>query len=209
MLVAGKVTDGLTIVVPRINENTLTIVVPPPDATISDIAVSVLRESPLAVRQIELNRRRRRHAQRRPARALLCGGARVVARQAVGRRSKWSTSSKTAMKRGCSCMPTGAIAGRIVADNGGLPPLDGVIVGASWIYDGAEVNPLAVDEAKVAPDGSFRIDNLFGTRKLQLRALELGWEVAAVRQDRTDVTISGVVVVPDSTIEATIVLRRR
>ena len=70
-------------------------------------------------------------------------------------------------------------------------------------------NPLAVDEAKVAPDGSFRIDNLFGTRKLQLRALGLEWEVAAVRQDRTDVTESGVIVVPDTIARATIVLRRR
>ena len=54
-LEAGKVTDRLTITVPRINENILTIVVPPADATISDIAVSVLRESPLAVQQIDLN----------------------------------------------------------------------------------------------------------------------------------------------------------
>ena len=106
-------------------------------------------------------------------------------------------------------LPTGSIAGRIVVESGGLPPLDGVMVGASWIYDGAEVNPLAADETTVAPDGSFRVDNLFGTRKLQLRALGLEWEVAAIRQDRTDVTGSGVIVVPDATTPATIVLRRR
>ena len=35
------------------------------------------------------------------------------------------------------------------------------------------------------------------------------WEVAAIRQGRTDVTTSGVVVVPDGTTQATIVLRRR
>jgi hypothetical protein len=106
-------------------------------------------------------------------------------------------------------LPTGSIAGRIVVETGSLPPLDGVMVGASWIYDGAEVNPLAADEANVAPDGSFRIDNLFGTRKLQLRALGLEWDVAAIRQDRTDVTERGVIVVPDATTQATIVLRRR
>ena len=66
-----------------------------------------------------------------------------------------------------------------------------------------------VIETFKSPDGSFRVDNLFGTRKLQLRALGLEWEVAAIRQDRADVTESGVIVVPDATTEATIVLRRR
>jgi len=42
-----------------------------------------------------------------------------------------------------------------------------------------------------------------------LRALDLGWEVGAIRQNRTDVTTSGIVVVPDGTTEATILLRRR
>jgi hypothetical protein len=42
-----------------------------------------------------------------------------------------------------------------------------------------------------------------------LRAHDLVWEVAANSQNRTDVTNSGIVVVPDSTIQATIVLRRR
>jgi hypothetical protein len=106
-------------------------------------------------------------------------------------------------------MPTGSIAGNIVTDKGDLPPLAGVMAGASWIYDGNEVNPLAVDEAPAALDGSFRIDHLFGTRKLQLRALDVDWEVAAIRQGRTDVTSSGVVVVPDATTQATIVLRKR
>ena len=39
--------------------------------------------------------------------------------------------------------------------------------------------------------------------------LDVDWEVAAIRQDRTDVTSSGVVVVPDATTQATIVLTRR
>jgi hypothetical protein len=106
-------------------------------------------------------------------------------------------------------MPTGSIAGRIITDKGDPPPLAGVMVGASWIYDGVEVNPLDFDETPAGLDGSFRIDNLFGTRKLQLRGLDVDWEVAAIRQDRTDVTSSGVVVISDATTPATIVLRRR
>ena len=208
-LIAGKVTDRLTITVPRINENTLTVVVPPPDATISDIAVSVLRESPLVMLRIDLNAEgigtlkgllpgplfRRRHAQ-------------------SSRDKQWAAFEvvdfiEDSYEARLQLMPTGSIAGKIVTDKGDLPPLEGVMVGASWIYDGVEVNPLAVDEAPAALDGSFRIDHLFGTRKLQLRGLDLDWEVAAIRQDRTDVTSSGVVVVPDATTQATIVLRRR
>ena len=67
-------------------------------------------------------------------------------------------------------LPTGSIAGKIVTDKGELPPLDGVMVGASWTYDGAEVNPINIDEVPAAADGSFLIDNLFGTRSLRLRA---------------------------------------
>ena len=208
VLVAGKATDSLTIVVPRINENTLTIVVPPPDATISNVAVSVLRESPLAVRQIDLN------ADGVGTLKGVLPGRYFVAARAASRDRQWAGFEvvdfiEDSYEARPLLLPTGAIAGRIVAETGGLPTLDGVIVGASWIYDGVEVNPLATDEAKVAPDGSFRVDNLFGTRKLQLRALDLGWEVAAIRQNRIDVTTSGIVVVPDSTIQATIVLRRR
>ena len=85
VLVAGKVTEDLTVVVPRINENILTVVVPPPDATISDLSVSVLRESPLAVRRIVLDAEGVGTHQRRAAGTVLRDRARGVARQAVGR----------------------------------------------------------------------------------------------------------------------------
>jgi hypothetical protein len=208
VLEPGKLTDYLTITVPRINENALTIFVPPADATISDIVVSVLQESPLVVRQIALN------AEGVGTIKAIVPGRYFVAARAVSRDKHWAAYEvvdfiEDTYEARLQLMPTGSIAGRIVTDKGELPPLDGVIVGASWIYDGAEVNPLAADEANVAPDGSFRIDNLFGTRKLQLRALGLEWDVAAIRQDRTDVTERGVNVVPDATAQATIVLRRR
>jgi len=208
VLEAGKVTDRLTITVPRINENALTIFVPPADATISDIVVSVLQESPLVVRQIELS------ADGVGTIKGVLPGRYFVTARAASRDKLWAGFEVVdfvadSYEARLQLLPTGSIAGNIVTDKGVLPPLDGVIVGASWIYDGAEVNPLAADEANVSPDGSFRVDHLFGTRKLQLRALGLEWEVAAIRQDRTDVTASGVTVVPDATTQATIVLRRR
>jgi len=207
-LVAGKVTDGLTITVPRINENALTILVPPADATISDISVSVLQESPRLRRKIDLN------AEGAGTIKGIVPGRYFVTARAASRDKQWAAYDvvdfiEDVHETRLQLMPTGSIAGKIVADKGDLPPLEGVMIGASWIHDGAEVDPINVDEVPVAPDGSFRVDNLFGTRQLQLRALGLEWEVAAIRQGRADVTEGGVIVVPDATTQATIVLRRR
>lgn len=208
VLEAGKVADRLTITVPRINENTLTVVVPPADATISDMRVSVLQASPLLVRQIDLN------AEGVGVIKGVLPGRYFVSARAASRDRQWAAFEvvdfiEDSYEARLQLLPAGHIAGTIVTDKGDRPPLDGAIVGASWIHDGAEVHPTNVDEAPVAADGSFRINNLFGTRQLQLRALGLEWEVAAVRQGRTDVTSSGVVVVPDATTQTTIVLRRR
>ncbi|HEX6163776.1 MAG TPA: hypothetical protein VFZ31_10440, partial [Vicinamibacterales bacterium] len=207
-LEAGKVTNDLTIIVPRINENVLTVVVPPADATITQMAVSVLREAPLAVRQLDLD------AEGIGTLKGVVPGRYFVAARAASRDKQWAGFEvvdfiEDSYEARLQLLPTGSIAGKIVGEKGEVPPFEGVIAGASWIYDGAEVNPLNVDEAPVAADGSFRIDNLFGTRSLRLRALGLEWEVAAVRQGRTDVTAAGIIVAPDATTEATIVVRRR
>lgn len=207
-LEAGKVRDGLTIIVPRINENVLTVVAPTADATISDVAVTVLQQSPLVSRRLDLN------AEGIGLLRGLLPGRYFVVGLASSSDKRWAGFDvvdfiEDSYETRLQLMPTGSIAGRIITDKGDLPALAGVMVGASWVHDGAEVNPLAFDEAKAAPDGSFRVDNLFGTRQLQLRGLDVEWEVAAIRQGRTDVTNSGITVVSDATTEATIVLRRR
>ena len=207
-LAAGKVTDRLTITMPRINENTLTIFVPPADATISGIAVSVLQESPRLTRNIDLD------AEGVGSIKGIMPGRYFVSARAASRDKQWTAFEvvdfiEDTYEARLQLMPTGSIAGKIVVDKGDLPPLDGVMIGASWIHDGAEVDPINIDEVPVAADGSFRIENLFGTRLLRPRALGLEWEVAAIRQGRTDVTSSGVVVAPDTTTQATVVLRRR
>jgi hypothetical protein len=182
--------------------------VPPADATVSDITVSVLQESPLLTRPIELN------AEGVGSLTGILPGRYFVIGRAASRDKKWAAYEvvdfiEDAYEARLQLMPTGSIAGKLVTEKGEMPPVGGVMIGASWIHDGAEVDPINVDEVEVAVDGSFRIDNLFGTRLLRPRALGLEWEVAAIRQGRTDVTTSGVVIAPDTTTEATIVLRRR
>jgi hypothetical protein len=207
-LEAGKVSDRLTIVVPRINENVLTVVVPPADATISAVVVSVLQQSPLAVRQIALN------AEGIGTVKGVLPGRYFVAARAASSDKQWAGFEvidfiEDSYEARLQLAPTGSITGRIIVESGALPSLETAMVGAAWIYDGEEVNPLIFDEARATPDGSFRVDHLFGTRRLQVRGLDVGWEVAAVRQGRADVTANGIVVIPDSAIDATIVLRRR
>ncbi len=207
-LEAGRVVDRLTVVVPRISENVLTVVMPPPDATITNPSVSLLRQSPLAVRQVTLNRE---------GIGTITGvlpGRYFVSARAESSDKHWAAFEvvdfiEDGYEVRLQLVPTGGITGRIVVESGALPSLETAMVGASWIHDGEEVNPLSFDETRTSTDGSFRINYLFGTRKLQLHGLDSGWEIAAVRQGRTDVTTSGIVVVPDGVIEATIVIRRR
>ncbi len=207
-LIAGKIRDDLIVTLPRINENTLTIAVPPADATITNVAVSVLQPTPFLTRRLTLN-----SEGIATLKAVLPGRYFAVA-LASSNEKQWAGFEvidfvEDSYESRLQLLPTGSISGRIVTDRGALPNLDGVIVGASWVHDGAEVNPIDVPEAPVAPDGTFRIDGLFGMRKLQVRAIGVDWEVAAIRQGRSDVTDSGVQVVPDDVVDTTIVLRRR
>jgi hypothetical protein len=82
-------------------------------------------------------------------------------------------------------------------------------VGATWLQDGIEVNPLDITEAAVGPDGSFKLDGLFGTRKLQLIGLDPEWEIRSIVQDRSDVTGSGVTLAADTEAKVVITLGRR
>ena len=105
--------------------------------------------------------------------------------------------------------PAARIAGRIIVEKGAAVAFDGVRVGATWLQDGIEVNPLDVTEAPVAPNGSFKLDGLFGTHKLQLMGLDPEWQIQSIAQDRSDVTGSGVALTADSEAQVVITLGRR
>ena len=105
--------------------------------------------------------------------------------------------------------PAGKITGRVVADRGGIPPLDGMRVVASWTDGTIDLDPLAIDQADVGPDGSFTIDGLFGARAIRLSGVSAGWQVAAIRHGRTDITTSMVEIDHGSTLEVVITLTRR
>ena len=103
--------------------------------------------------------------------------------------------------------PTGDINGRIVADRGGVPPLDGVRVAAVWIRDGTELDPMGLDEISIGPDGVFRMNALFGTRVFKVIGLPAEWHVTQITAGRSDVT-AGLDVATGLT-DLTVVVARR
>jgi hypothetical protein len=105
--------------------------------------------------------------------------------------------------------PASRIVGRIIGEKGAAPDFAGVRVGAKWIYNGIEINPLSVDESPVQPDGTFQLGGLFGTRQLQLIALDPIWEIRSITQGRIDLTQTGISLTPDGEANVVVVVGRR
>ena len=104
--------------------------------------------------------------------------------------------------------PTATVAGRVVVDRGGVPPVDGVTVEAPWVSDNLKLDLTGPERTSVAPDGSFTMRGLFGRRQFHLFGLSDEWRVTAVRAGRSDIT-SGIDLAPGSAIEISIVVTRR
>ena len=104
---------------------------------------------------------------------------------------------------------SGTLTGRVVAERGGLPPLANVRIAATWMMDGAPVDPSGPDVAPVSADGAFSFPTMFGARLFTLMGLGAEWQVVTVRAGRSDITASEYDVVPGSRTELTITVARR
>ena len=206
-LVAGETLGDVNFVLPDLSTHRLTLRVSSPEPAVGNAAAAVIRASPLMTARVRLD-----------AYGIGRLGGLLPGRYFAAARASTATKVFTAFQvvnfTGdpqevlLSLRPAGAIAGRIVAQRGTLPPLTGVRVAASWVHDDVEVNPLVPDQVEAAADGRFRIDGLFGQRAMQLIGLPVDWGVNAVLQGRRTVT-RGVTVTPGSTTTVTIVLGRR
>jgi hypothetical protein len=108
-----------------------------------------------------------------------------------------------------SLEPTARVNGRVIVDRGGLPPVANTRVVAAWTDGTIDLDPLARDEGHVGADGSFTIDGLFGRRIFRVAGLPAGWQVTAIRQGRSDITSSGIDLLPGTATEISIVVAPR
>lgn len=104
---------------------------------------------------------------------------------------------------------TGQIIGHMVAERGGVPPVSGVRISATWMQDGVEVDPSGPELADVGPEGAFSFTGLFGTRLFKVVGLDAAWEVVSIRAGRTDITSSEYAIEPGSKTELTVTVARR
>ncbi|MDP3717527.1 MAG: carboxypeptidase-like regulatory domain-containing protein [Acidobacteriota bacterium] len=99
----------------------------------------------------------------------------------------------------------GLINGRIIAEEVGVPLLDGSGISAWWLLDDDVVGAVRVD---VSADGSFYFGNIFGERIFKV-GLAKGWRVVSIRADGKDVTDDVLHVAPGSRTQLTITVGRQ
>jgi hypothetical protein len=207
-LTVGGVKDNVTITVPPILSSTLTVLVAPPDSTMPDVVVSMTRVSPLMTQRLELD------ADGKAVVKGLVEGRYFVTATALAAQEKWVAYeavdfAQDSIQVSLHLQPAGRIRGRIVAERGGVPPLAGATVGATWVDEDVKLNPLSPEESAIAADGTFEIGGLFGRRILELIRFDPDWKIKSVRYGRSDITTSGIDVTPNATRDVTIVVGRR
>jgi hypothetical protein len=207
-LVAGRVRENVTITVPSILDSTITVRMPPPDETMTSVAVSMIRAAPLMTLPLNLD------ADGQAVVRGLVEGRYFLTATALQEQRRWVAYQaldfvQDSIEISLHLQPAGRIRGRIVTDRGSLPLLSDATVGALWVDEGVTLNPLTPDESPVAADGTFEIDGVFGRRLIQLLRFDPSWRIHSVISGRTDVTAAGVEVPLNSTTELTIMVRPR
>lgn len=99
----------------------------------------------------------------------------------------------------------GVINGRIIAEDGSIPPLEGGGVSAWWWLDDDVVGAVRVDFSSI---GVFTFGNVFGDRTFKF-GLGPGWRVVSIRADGKDVTNDLLHVAPGSRTQVTITVGRQ
>jgi hypothetical protein len=207
-LVAGKVKEGVIVTVPPILERALTVRIPPPDSTMTDVNVTLYRAEPLMSRRLDIDTDGRAQTKG------LIDGRYVVMATALSGQDRWADYQavdflEESIEVSLQLRPAGRIRGRVVAQAGGLPPLNDSTIGAVWTDNDVLLNPLTPDEGAIANDGTFEIQGVFGRRLLQLARFDPDWVIQSVTQGRSDVTTIGIDVVSGNTAEVTVVVRPR
>ena len=105
--------------------------------------------------------------------------------------------------------PTGTITGRIVEERGGVPALPDVKISAGFVVNGEDADPLTPPQGNITADGRFRIDGLYGTRRLRVVGLPPEWDVRSIMSGRSDIQASGIEVPSGGAIDVVITVGKR
>jgi hypothetical protein len=204
--VSGRIVNDLVFVIPSVADNTLTIHVSAHPVPLSDVRTSFIVPGSSA-RGIALN-----DQGIGTIKGLLDGRYFISVRSWTNDQA-WAAFEiaefiAPSLDVALQIKPAGTIKGKIVARNGGLPPLNNLVAAALWVDGDVEINPGAPDQVPVETDGSFKIDGLFGRRAIKLLQLSPEWRLYSVLQGRSDVT-SGLDVPLDTVVELTLVVARQ
>lgn len=203
----GKVKEGVIITIPPVLDRTLTVRIPPPDSSVTDLTVSLIRAEPLMTRRLDVD------AEGQAIVTGLIDGRYVALATGVYGQQRWADFQTidfldASYDATLQPKPTGRIRGKIVAKDG-VVPLDDASIGAAWVDNDVVLNPLTPEEAKVSPDGTFEIKGVFGRRVVQLLRFDPSWRIESVLQGKTDITASGIDVASGGSTEVTVIVRRR
>jgi hypothetical protein len=103
-------------------------------------------------------------------------------------------------------MATGAIAGRVVTDEG--TPVPGEMQVAAVLADeGKELDEYRRDRSPIGSDGAFTVRGLFGQRVMRMVGVTAGWKIARVTLRNDDVTTLSVA--PGVTIDDVLIVLTR
>ena len=207
-LVAGEITNDLTIVAPRLADNVLTVRVVTIEQALAGLEVSFVRRQPLVTRPVAVDANGLGNIKG------LAPGQYFLTARGRSQDRNWTAHELVEFAGGeqealLYLQPAARISGRVVGEKDAAIDFGGVRVGATWLHEGVEVNPLDITEAPVALNGTFQLDGLFGTRKLQLMGLGPEWLIRSIVQDRSDVTASGVPLAADTEAKVVITVGRR
>lgn len=202
----GQTTD-VVLPIPPVLDRTLTVRIPPPDGSMTDVNLSLVRVEPLMTRRLDVD------VDGQVVVSGLVDGRYAIVLTAMSGGQRWVDFQaidflNDSFELSLQPQPAGRIRGRIVTESGSLS-LDDASVGAAWIDNDVPLNPLSPEEANVAADGTFVIEGVFGRRKLELVKFDPDWKILSVRQGKSDVTAAGIDVSPNTTTEITVVVGRR
>jgi hypothetical protein len=103
-------------------------------------------------------------------------------------------------------MPTGAIAGRVVTDDG-TPVSDEMQVAAVLVDEGKEVDEHRRDRSQIGPSGEFEVRGVFGQRIMRMVGVTAGWKIARVTRGKDDVTTLSIA--PGVTVDDVLIVLTR